>query len=214
MLDYAGEFEVHVTVRPSSGAALERFRAWCLSHDCKCVRIVLARGEHVEQPMATWRRGATTLPAVVEETRHMIGELERVAVPVVRVKVEAAPTNEGVPQNDAEATGQDEVNYFEHHVKLLREPAADREALLLACVEFGAHLSRNAWREYAHGLEERFVTMRSYRVGRVTAEQRLQRLLVVLTDVGEKVLEVESEYNVYDSNVQLDAGWLPRATLT
>jgi hypothetical protein len=211
MIDYAGEFEVHVTVRPPSGAAFQRFRAWCLLHDCKCVRIVLARGEHVEQPMATWRRGATTLPVVVEETRHMIGELERVAIPVVRVKIEAAPDNDGVPQNDAEAAGQDEANYFEHHVKLLRDPAADRERLLKMCVEFGSHLSRNAWRENPQGLEERFVTMRSYNVGRANADARLQRLLAALADLGEKVIEVESEYNVFDSNVQLDAGWLPSA---
>lgn len=212
MMNYAGEFEVHVTVRPPNLAAFERFRAWCLLHDCKCVRIVLARGEHVEQPMATWRRGATTLPAVVAETRYLIGELERVAIPMVRVKVEAEPDNEGVPQTDAEAAAHDLANYFEHHVKLVRDPAADREALPQTCMELSAHLSRNAWRDNFRGREERFVTMRCYLVGRATADQRLQRLLAALTNLGEKVIEAESEYTVYDSNVELDAGWLPHAT--
>jgi hypothetical protein len=207
MKDYAGEFEVHVTVRPPNEAALEQFRSWCRVHDCKCIRIVLARGEHVEQPMATWRRSATTFPAVLAEARSMVGEL-----PVVRVKVEAAPENQGVPQSDADAAAEDAANYFEHHVKLLRQAEADREALLQTCVALGTHLSRNAWRENESGIEERFVTMRNYRVGRLTAEERLESLLAALAGLGEKVIEVESEYTVYDSNVQLDAGWLPCLT--
>jgi hypothetical protein len=208
MTDYAGDFEVHVTVRPPDLAALERFRAWCQQHDCKCIRIVLARGDHVEQPMATWRRGVTTLPAVLAHARDRIGELERASIPVVRLKIEAAPDNDGVPQNDT--AEQDAANYFEHHVKLLRDPAASREALLQACMEFGARLSRNAWHENPQGLQERFVTVRHYCIGRVAAEERLQRLLAALTELGEKVIEVESEYVVFDSNVQLDAGWLPQ----
>ena len=79
---------------------------------------------------------------------------------------------------------------------------------LACCNEFGAHLSRNAWRENSQGYEERFVTVRHYRIGRAAAEQRLQRLLAALAELGENIVEVESEYTVYDSNVQLDAGWL------
>jgi len=129
MIDYAGEFEVQVTVGPLSPAVLQRFRAWCQLHDCRCVRIILARGSHVEQPMATWRRGATTLPTILAEARHLADELEWAAIPIVRVKIEAAPDNEGVPQNDAEVAGQDEANYFEHHVKLLR----DRRPIVSGC---------------------------------------------------------------------------------
>jgi hypothetical protein len=77
------------------------------------------------------------------------------------------------------------------------------------CLAHEAHLSRNASREPVDGIEERFVTLRSYRVGRSTAEQRLHRLLAALERAGEQVIEVESEYAVYDSNLALDAGWLP-----
>jgi hypothetical protein len=202
---------VHVTVRPPTPAAFERFRTWCQSHDCKCIRIVLARGDYVEQPMATWWRGATTLPAVVAEARNLIGELERGTVPIARLKVEAAQDNADVPQSDADAAVQDSANYFEYHVKLLRSQGADYEALVQECIKLGAHLSRNAWRESSDGQEERFVTLRCYRVGRASAEQRLQRLLAALNELGEKMIEVESEYTVYDSNVELDAGWLPNA---
>src|SRR5262249_58987732 len=100
-------------------------------------------------------------------------------------------------------------NYFEHHVKLRREAATGRELLLRVCLDHAAHLSRNAWREPTDGFEERFVTLRSYRMGRSASEQRLHRLLAALEGVGEHIIDMESEYTVHDSNRALDAGWLP-----
>src|SRR5947199_106387 len=65
MRDYRGDFEAHVTVRAETGPLLDCFQQWCQARRFKCVRIILARGEQVEQPMATWRRRATTLPLVL-----------------------------------------------------------------------------------------------------------------------------------------------------
>jgi hypothetical protein len=209
--DYRGDFEVHVTASAGDSAARERLRAWCADRGFKCVWIVLARGEHADQPMATWRRRATTLPAVVDEANAHAAELTSIGVPVTRVKVEAAPTNDEIPLRDEDAADHTAGNYFEHHVKLLRAADAPRDALLRACAAFGAHLSRNAFREPAEGLEERFVTLRSYAVGAATSEKKLEGLLAALRDCGERVIEHESEYCVYDSALQLDAGWLAPA---
>jgi hypothetical protein len=46
-------------------------------------------------------------------------------------------------------------------------------------------------------------------MGRPDSEQRLHRLLAALERAGEQVIDVESEYTVHDSNLELDAGWLP-----
>lgn len=207
MLDYRGNFEVHLTVR--AGGALDAFRAWCEAQRCKCVRIVLARGVHVEQPMATWRRSDTVLPDVLAAATERARDLERAGFSVVRVKIEAEPSNDDVPATAAAALVQPPANYFEHHVKLRREAAAGRELLLRVCLDHAAHLSRNAWREPAEGFEERFVTLRSYRMGRSASKRRLHRLLAALEGVGEQIIKVESEYTVHDSNLALDAGWLP-----
>jgi hypothetical protein len=212
MRDYSGDFEVHVTVLTASEVMLGRFQEWCRKRECKCVRIVLARGAHVEQPMATWQRRDTTLPLVVAEAERCAADMKRVEIPVVRVKVEAAPDNDEVPLQDAEAAAHDPRNYFEHHVKLLRDTTASREVLLQTCEKHGAHLSRNAFRGIAEGQEERFVTLRSYGVGRTSSQGQLQQLLAALEELGEQVVEHESEYCVYDSNLDLDAGWLPQLT--
>ncbi len=207
MHNYRGNFEVHLTVRAIG--TLDAFRAWCEVARCKCVRIVLARGAQVEQPMATWRRDHTVLPDVLAEATERAQDLERAGVAVVRVKIEADPANDDVPATDRAALLQPSCNYFEHHVKLSRKAAAGCELLLRVCLDHAAHLSRNAWREPAEGFEERFVTLRSYRMGRSASEQRLQRLLAALEGAGEQIIDVESEYTVHDSNLALDAGWLP-----
>ena len=212
MRHYCGDFEVHLTVLAPDKPRLVRFQEWCRIREYKCVWIVLARGEHVEQPMATWRRRDTNLTRVLEEAEHHARELKRDAIPVVRVKVEAAPHNDEIPLVDADALAHPVGNYFEHHVKLLRDKTAPCEALVRVCQRFGAHLSRNAFREAGAGQEERFVTIRSYSVGWVSSEQQLRQLLVVLKGIGEQIIEYESEYCVYDSNLRLDAGWLDRST--
>ena len=134
--------------------------------------------------MATWRRHHTVLPDVLAEATERAQDLERAGVAVVRVKIEADPANDDVPATDRAALLQPSCNYFEHHVKLSRKAAAGCELLVRVCLDHAAHLSRNAWREPAVGFEERFVTLRSYRMGRLASEQRLQRLLAALEGAG------------------------------
>ena len=208
MHEYHGEFEVHITVNTPSAKALDEFREWCHARDLKCVRIILARGAHIDQPMATWRRRGTKLSVVVEEAEQRATEMHRAGFPVVRVKVEAGLGNDDVPLQDADTKGHRPGNYFEHHVKLLRSMIAPCEPLVRACETLGAHLSRNAFREAADGREERFVTLRSYEAGQFTSVMKLQELLAALEGLGEQVIACESEYCVYDTNLKVDAGWL------
>jgi hypothetical protein len=206
MLNYRGNFEIHLTVEKTE--QLEKFRAWCEAEGCKCVWIVLDRGRHVQQPMATWRRAGTILPRVLEQARQRAWMLEQAGFRVVRVKIEADPSNDQVPMSNEAASFEPAGCYFEHHVKLRRRVDADRERLLQICRSHSAHLSHNAWRTSVDGAEERFVTLRSHGLGRPEAEQQLERLLAALGVAGEHILEVESEYSVYDSNLALDDGWL------
>ena len=214
---YQGDFEVHLTVRaaaadpvdaPEPLDSLEAFNQWCREQQVKCIRIVLARGEHVEQPMATWRRAETHLPAVIEEAHEMARSAEKEGLTVTRVKVEAAPQNQDVPVADIDAQGHPPDNYFEHHVKLQRAVEQSEDALTDVCLRHGAHLSRNAFRQSADGLQERFVTLRSYGIGRDSSVAALKSLMADLEKLQEVVLETESEYCVYDSNLALDDGWL------
>ena len=198
MHEYNGEFEVHVTVGLAEEGGWERFQAWCRLHQCKSVHIVLARGAQIDQPMATWRRSRTSLPAVLADARPVAAELQKAGFPVVRIKVEAATINQQIPRADEDARGHTASNDFEYHVKLLRGRSAPCDRLLKVCSEQHAHLSRNALRERSEEQEERFVTLRCHGVGKASSDRRLQQLLASLDAIGEQVIEVESEYCVYD----------------
>ena len=63
-------------------------------------------------------------------------------------------------------------------------------------------------RKRSDGYEERFVTQRCYRVGREYARKVLQALIKDLQVAAYRIVDVEAEYVVYDSDLTLDAGWL------
>ncbi|GAA1981271.1 hypothetical protein [Catenulispora subtropica] len=203
---FRGDFEIHVTV-PAKDAELDRLAAWAARRAVKFTHIVLARGSMPSQPMLTIRVSGM-LDAICSRAESMTADLLNEGFTVSRVKVEAAPYATGVPATNAEAAGSSDGMYFEHHVKLLLEPAYDEAALAASVISHGAHLSRNARRLRDDGRAERFVTQRCRGVGRVEAGERLEALTGVLVDVGLDVVSVEREYVVYDSAPAVDAGWI------
>ncbi len=202
--DISGDFEIHFTA--VYGDELEGFAR---EHGWKFSHIELDRGTWTSQPMVTVRRSGT-LDEQREMIRHWRSMFVDRGVLIVREKIEAAPWNPGVPQTDVDAAGEPEERYFEHHVKLvLADATADRLTRLTELVApHGARLSRNARRQRHDGRHERFVTQRCHQVGRVTARQDLDALLEALHVAGQEIVEVEEEYVVYDSALQLDDGWL------
>lgn len=198
---YAGEFELHLT---GSEWQVDELREFAGRHGLKFTHIELARGDVPSQPMLTIGAKGTIdeVRAVADGWRAKMFEAE---LHLVRVKIEAAPWNEGVPQNDDDA---DPGLYFEHHVKL-RLQGSWRDyymGLYKAMDSHDAHVSRNARRISEDGTEERFVTQRCFGVGRSTAKQRLDALLEDLNAF--EVLEVEEEYVVEDDALHIDNGWI------
>jgi len=184
-LALSGAFEAHLTVETTRGDA---FAALCSELGVDCVAIELASGAHHAQPMtASHHRG--TLAEVMIEIDALHARIEAAGFPIVRTKLEATIATDGIPTADG---------YFEFHVKVR---VTDRIAELASLAEaHGGRLSRN---ERSAG--QRFVTLRSY-TDRATAEARLEALLAALA--GFERAGVVREYTVYDSRIQLDAGWL------
>ncbi|GAA4249455.1 nucleotidyl transferase AbiEii/AbiGii toxin family protein [Dactylosporangium darangshiense] len=210
MAEITGTFEIHVTVEARHGTDLARFAG---EHDVKFLHIVLDRGRFPSQPMLTLPAHGTLAQArkTAAEWRERL--LKRGLAPA-RLKIEAAPWCDGLPQTDDEAAGEPAGRYFEHHVKLAL-PAAPVAAMQAAAEIGAAHdarLSRNARRRHDGGGQERFLTQRCHHVGLDTATQRLQRLTTALRDAGLDVVKVEQEYVVEDSNLGHDRGWMTRET--
>ncbi len=202
---FSGDFEVHLTGSADEADALAAFAS---RRGAKFTHILLNRGDTPSQPMLTVR-GSGTLDDLHRIADAWRADLAEKGLRVLRVKIEAAPWNEGVPASDLDAS--DEL-YFEHHVKVLL-PSDDHLAvdrLRWAVAGNGANVSRNARRRRGRH-EERFVTQRCRGVGLATARTRLDALLAVLRDRGYEVLEVEEEYVVHDDALHVDRGWLDPA---
>jgi hypothetical protein len=206
---FSGPFEAHVTVDCEAEAQFARLDAWAARAGLKLTHIVLARGRTPSQPMLTLR-GRGALGEQLAEARCVTDALAQDGFTVLRVKLEVSPWAEGVPPgDDTEARLHAAAGrYFEHHVCLLLEPGSDLAVLAQLVTPHRAHLSWNARRIGADGLERRFVTQRCHGVGRGTAGARLDALLAALRQAGHRWAEVEREFVVHDSDAGVDDGWI------
>ena len=206
-MQFAGEFETHLTIDSRSPRDVHSLRAWAVEHHLKCVHIILARGQTASQPMLT-RHSRGVLASELEIASALSHQLTLEGFTVSRIKLEVPPHNPDIPQSDADAAAQPPDRYFEHHVKLLLNDDANTHAISNLAQRHGAHLSRNALRVRADASQERFITQRCHHVGRPIARQRLDALLNDLSKLNCPVIEVEEEFVVYDSNLNVDAGWI------
>jgi hypothetical protein len=205
---FDGVFETHLTVRLPGrlGEGDEGLARWAERHEMKYAMILLDRGATPQQPMLTYHR-LGMLPAQLVLARRRVGELRGAGFDVVRVKVEAAPWNEDVPQSAVEASALMPGCYFEHHVKLVLADDAEVDAVRRIGTRHAGHVSRNARRGLDGGRHERFLTQRCRLVGHPEAHRRLEALLDALAHGAHHVIEVEEEFVVHDDNPGLDHGW-------
>ncbi len=204
-MEFTGEFETHITVTFSDNARIDELRRWGAEHGLKCLHILLSHGNQASQPMLT-RRSCGTLPEQLQAATTLCDDLASDGFVVARLKIEASPANDDVPQTDRQAQQCSSNQYFEHHVKL-RCRDAELETLRLLGTVHQAHLSRNALRSCSPDWSERFLTQRCFGVGLETATQQIQALVAELASLNVEVLEVENEFVVYDSNLAIDSGW-------
>ena len=185
-----GGFEAHLTVdtdRPGDFAAL------CAELGVDHVAIELPEGVHRGQPMtASHHRGE--LAAVIDEVEALHARISAAGFTIVRTKLEAAANNEGVPLAEG---------YFEFHVKVGGERNREQnDELDTIAREHGGRLSRNG------RSGSRFITQRVYRADLATAEAQLDGLLAALDAAAISPSGIAREYTIYDSRIELDAGWL------
>ncbi len=202
-----GTFEAHITVEANTPQSHEQFRQVCEQLAVKPVLIELSDGELPSQPMTgSYHRGTTQ--DVSREVAAIAKSLRNVGFPITRVKLEAVATNDGIPESDTEARAFPPGCYFEFHIKLSLTPNTNYSTLGEVCNRFEARLSRNAFKQFAEGHAERFVTLRTYGVGRQSAFARLEELESALLSAGFVVVNRQREYSLFDSHVELDTGWL------
>lgn len=208
MKAFAGSFETHLTIHLPGrlGNGDEELARWAAQRGMKYARILFDQGETSHQPMFNYHASGM-LPAQLVVAERWVGELRGDGFDVLRVKVEAALWNEGVPRNDAEASALMPGCYFENHVKLAITDDAEVDAVRRIGARHAEHLSWNARHDVCGETRERFVTQRCRLVGRPEAHRRMEALLRELVADEHRIIETEEEFVVHDDNPGLDKGW-------
>lgn len=176
-------------------------------HLGKLTLIELSQGAFPEQPMLTLYRTGT-LAQTIDSCSTLALQFSEGGFEVRRIKMEVALSDALAPATSEEAKTRPRSCYFENHIKLLLAPEDDLALITRLGAHHHAHLSRNARRTRGDGFQERFLTQRFFDCGSEFSYGELDRLVTDLKRQNIPVLEVEAEYVVYDSNFQIDHGWI------
>ena len=199
-------YEIHVTVGGPAFTA-ERFRTACAAIGVKPVLLDLqTRAGAVLHDAMTSSRVVGDDQSAMAEARRVVRELEELALPVLRVKVEADPWHPRAPQGRAHRMPAG--SYFEAHVQAAVPRGENHDpALTGLCEQFGAHRSRNVFKAGEDG-DVFMLTLRE-RCGLQDFAPRVAGLRACLRRLGlAGEGRSEIEFVVYDSKESHDAAWL------
>jgi hypothetical protein len=149
---------------------------------------------------------------------------------VLRIKIEAsAYTNKGIPQTDEEASTLYPEKYFEHHFKIEHKtlkaplPAKEEQALdkfmakiaaqykVPFVVSWNNNQHKNS-QDYHTPPQKRFLNIRFRNKGLKTVIQNVADIKRAVNEsTNFKVLKVIDEYGWYDTNMEIDQGWIDPA---
>ncbi|MEW4488143.1 hypothetical protein AB1L42_08680 [Thalassoglobus sp. JC818] len=201
-------FETHMTLLLDANSDSTRAKDWATAHDFKWTHIVLDSGNTPSQPMISFR-GQGTLEAQLKRSQSVALQLAQNKFQVARTKIElelpVAETQIELPPNRSF-----HKQYFEHHFKLLLPRETDFDQLSRFVKRNGGHLSLNARRHRDDGMQERFVTQRVYKAELSTSYKQFNQLIDVIHTEGIEIVESEHEFVLYDTNFELDSGWMER----
>ena len=206
--EFKGLFETHVTVSLEEGQKIEDFSEVCNALGVKPIFIQLPSGKVPSQPM-TAVDSEGTLSSVRADAFSLAMKLKESGYTVIRVKVETSPFNEDLPQSAEDSKKLPGTMYFEYHVKLLLGKNHYDDVIATdICVEFGAHLSKNAFKIREDGLTEKFLTLRMYDKGLIEARVVVADLMKNIESRGLEALKNVLEYCVFDTDSSIDEDWL------
>jgi hypothetical protein len=210
----AGLFEAHIFCTPldPSHEEKERFVSACDQVGVKALCLGLdyeGRGVVSVLQSTRYHEGA----GVAGPVALMLRDAEALArhFEVVRLKLEAVYTNEGVPQTDEQARQVPDDTYFEYHLKVDAPVSAENDERLKGLardltrqLNVKTPFSCNNMREK----NQRFLNARTYGLGYGSSSAVAERVADAIAREGFTVSKVIREFIVFDTNKDLDRGWL------
>ena len=189
------EFEVHLTADFDhySKTAYRQFKMICTQLGAKPLEILLERGAYPRQMMLSKVLHESDLASVLTRIEPWIEEFKRNKIKTIRVKVELPFQHSSL---DIPA-----IDYYEWHALI---EYRDILALKELCEVHQIHFSHNALTQHAG---YRFLTLRETGSAK-TFLTRLQSIKTELFNQNRVISKERLESCVYDTNIDLDRGWL------
>lgn len=213
MANIYGLFEIHITIDTENYGF---YRLWELSarEKIKIIFAVADKGKYPHQYMTgVWFSG--DFASALEMMRGLESRMAAAGIIIMRSKIEAMASNEGVPANDCEFCGYMEANagilvgrpYFEYHTKVILRGEQTCSELAAQCTSTDnvkCAVSINLC-----GSQKPLLTIRVYNHGREYADEQKDKIVAALATAGYTVSDkMQREFSVYDSNDAIDSGWL------
>lgn len=191
-------FELHISTKDLLENQIQGFELFCESIEAKPILIELSEGQFYRQPMISKVINCENKEALEREVSLVYEAFNTANFPVVRVKIE-------VPFWDKKRTenyySNSEENYFEWHGKII---FSKPKRLAEICKKYEGHLSKNSLKKDP---DKKFITLRDYGE-EVSIQKRIEGLKKELQKQKIQLIKEELEYCIFDSNVQLDKGWI------
>ncbi|CAF1243146.1 unnamed protein product [Rotaria sordida] len=190
-----GTFRVHVTLDKNN---IEQFLNICqenaLEPNLDNDQVLIASFDYVG-----------IYPNILAEIKTFV-DLQFKDFNIKMLKIETSSSNNGVPKSDIDKIlfWNPKSNYFEFHYKIPHRSKMEFERLKQFCFFHDLHLARKVLTETPHHKKYYTVTMRLFNVGRINAFSENNRTAQNLRYYYDVLLENESTFVVYDSNIELE----------
>lgn len=213
----SGLFEIHITVDHLGNSFYNLYNYVSKNNGMKLILTVAKNGDYPTQYMISKFKNGTE-QEVIERALEIAREMKKENIEVLRVKVEAMAFNEGVP-----VTMEDYKNYillpktgkpyFEFHAKIKPfnkelESLVDfwnKNTILKPSVFVALSINLLSRSENKNPL----LTIRVYDGGRIDAIDLKNVILDDLKNKNYHIIDaIQQEFSVYDTNENLDKGWL------
>jgi NTP pyrophosphatase (non-canonical NTP hydrolase) len=196
-------FEIHVTVQTSYAADLERFKEVCNMLKVKATVLELqdqhGKPQGVEVMTSSVHKGTNS--SVLEELEREVHELQQAGFTILRQKLETMPQHPAAP-SILNGRLMPKDCYFESHLEVVPGEVMNYRILEWVLNKYQAQYSKNAKKDRV------IITYRESDFPYEPFMNQLEELKVDLQTVGFDIIEEQTEFSIYDTNVLHDEAWI------
>lgn len=200
-------YEIHVTV--SGEISKDKFIRVCNGLGVKPIILDLQKDENIIKDVMTSSVYMGNNRGAYQEMKRISNGLWAQGFEIAREKIETVPWHSAAPSSKGRTILMPKDCYFETHIGVVVPNQFGTQKSILARVakDYGAHLSRNAFKTHADGSFTQMVTYRKYEGTYEEFEAEAQRLETAIRErfAIEKRI---TEFSIFDTKVSHDSAWL------